>query len=92
MIMCTNSNRSKKKQNLEKMEIMEKLLKNGILKSLLSTALFVVFYTLLTFVIEGTVEIDIVLVAMVSNFLVMCVFYFVVPKLRKKTGHDKDNN
>ena len=71
---------------------MRKLLKNGIFKSLLSTVLFGATYSLLDFILEGFVEFDKVLISMVSYFLVMCLFNFIGPKLRKITGHDKDNN
>lgn len=71
---------------------MRKLLKNEIFKLLVSTLLFGVFYALLTFVVDGVWEIDKVVIAMVSYFLFMCSLYFVAPKLRKITGHDKDNN
>lgn len=71
---------------------MRKLLNNGIFKSLLSAVLFGVIYTLLTFVVEGIVETEEVLISVVSYFLVMCLLYFIAPKLRKITGHDKGNN
>ena len=70
---------------------MKKLLKNGIFKSLLATVLFGAFYALLIFLVEGIVEVDKVLIVMVSYFLFMCLLYFVAPKLRKITGHDKEN-
>ncbi len=71
---------------------MEKLWKNGIFKSLLSTVVFGAIYALITVVMDGFVEIDKILVTMVSYFLVTCVLYFIAPKLRKITGHDKKDN
>ncbi len=61
---------------------MKKLLKNRIFKSLLLTLLFGAFYALIAYVIDGFVEIDKVLITMASYFIVMCVFYFIAPKLR----------
>lgn len=71
---------------------MRKLLKNELIKSLFSTVLYGLFYALLTFIIEGIVEIDKVLISMVSYFLFMCLLYFIAPKLRKITGHEKNKN
>ena len=71
---------------------MVKLLKNGIFKSLLLTLLFGAFFALFTFIIDGFVEVEKVLISMVSYFLVTSVLYSVAPKLRRITGHDKENN
>ena len=71
---------------------MKKLLNNGIFKSLLVTVLFGAFYALLTFIVEGIVEVDKVLISMVAYFLFMCLLYFIAPKLRKITGFDKEND
>lgn len=70
---------------------MEKLLKNKILKYLLSSILFGGIYSLLSFVINGYVEVSTVLSSMAAYFLIMCLLYFIAPKVRKITGHDKDN-
>ncbi len=69
---------------------MRKLLKNEIFKSLFSAVLFGVIYALLTFVVDGFVEIYKVLISMVFYFIFMCLLYFVAPKLRKITGHEKN--
>lgn len=71
---------------------MRKLLKNEMFKSLLLTLLFGAFYALLTFIVDGFVEIDKILTSMVFYFLFMCLLYFIAPKLRKITGHEKDSN
>ena len=67
---------------------MEKLLKNGILKSFLSTMLFGTIYALISVIIDGFIKVDKVLISMVLYFIIMYVLYFIVPKLRKMTGHD----
>jgi uncharacterized membrane protein (UPF0136 family) len=67
-----------------------KILRNNTLKSLLSAILFGVIYTVVSFVDKGSVEMGTILVATVSYFLIMCLLYFIAPKLRKLTGHDTD--
>ncbi len=67
---------------------MEKLLKNGIFKSFLSTMLFGTIYALISVIIDGFIKVDKVLISMVLYFIIMYVLYFIVPKLRKMTGHD----
>lgn len=71
---------------------MGKMLKNQIFRNLVSTVLFGVIYSLLSLIDKGYVEIDTILRTMVFYFLIMCLFYFIAPKLRSITGHDKDNN
>lgn len=70
---------------------MRKFLKNKILKYLLSSVLFGVIYFLLSYASKGYVEIETILGTMMFYFLFMCLLYFIAPKLRKITGHDKDN-
>ena len=64
---------------------MRKLLKNRIFRYLLMTVLFGAIYALLTFIVDGFVEADKVLIAMFFYFLAMCLFYFVASKLNKST-------
>ena len=71
---------------------MRKLLKNKIFKYLLSSVLFAAIYSLLSFADKGYVEIDTVISSMAVYFLIMCLLYFIAPKLREITGHDKDNS
>lgn len=79
-------------KNLEEPHTVEKLLKNGIFKSFLSTIFFGAFYALISFIMDGFVEVDKVLRTMVLYFIITCVFYSIAPKLRKMTGNNKDNN
>lgn len=67
---------------------MEKLFKNGIFKSFLSTMLFGAIYALISVIIDGFIKVDKVLISMVLYFIIMYVLYFIVPKLRKMSGHD----
>ncbi len=71
---------------------MKQLLKNKLFKYFLMTLLFGAVYSLIMFVFNGFVEFDNVLISMVFYFLILCLLYFVSPKLRKITGHDKSNN
>ncbi len=71
---------------------MRKLLKNQIFKYLLSSVLCGVIYSLLSLAHKGYVEVDTVLSSTVAYFVIMCLLYFIAPKLRKITGHDKDNS
>ena len=64
------------------------ILRNNILKSLLSAILFGVIYAAISFVDKGAVEMNTILVATALYFLIMCLLYFIAPKLRKLTGHD----
>lgn len=65
-------------------------MKKVIFKSMLLTVLFGAIYTVLSLVIEGVVKFDKVVISMLSYFLVICLLYYIAPKLRKITGHDKD--
>ena len=67
-------------------------MKNNVLRYLVSSLLFGVFYSVLSFVDKGYVEYGIVLGTMVCYFLSMCLLSFLAPKLRKITGHDQKKN
>lgn len=71
---------------------MKKLLTIKIVKYTLSSVLYGLIYSLVTFVFDGCVEVDTVLVTTVYYFLFTCLLYYIAPKIRKITGHDKDNN
>lgn len=71
---------------------MRKILENKILKHLLSAVLFGVIYSILSFASDGYVEIGTTIKSTVTYFLIMCLLYFIAPKLRKITGHDKENS
>lgn len=71
---------------------MRNILENRILKYLLSANLFGVIYSILSFTGDGYVEIGTIIKSSVSYFLIMCLLYFIAPKLRKITGHDKENS
>ena len=71
---------------------MKKLLKSKLMKYILSSVLFGLIYSLLTFALDGYVEIKKVLVTTAFYFLFTCLLYYIAPKLRKITGHDKGNN
>lgn len=71
---------------------MKKFLKNKMLKYLLSAVLCGIFYSILSFIGDGYVEIGEIVKFSVSYFLGMCLLYFIAPKLRKITGHDKENS
>ncbi len=71
---------------------MRNILKNRIIKYLLSAILFGVIYSILSFAGDGYVEIGTIIKSSVSYFLIMCLLSFIAPKLRKITGHDKENN
>lgn len=70
---------------------MKEFLKNKMWKYLLSSVLFGAIYFLLSFANKRDVEIKTILGTMALYFLLMCLMYFVAPKLRKITGHDKDD-
>ena len=70
---------------------MKEFLKNKMWKYLLSSVLFGAIYFLLSFANKRDVEIKTILGTMALYFLFMCLMYFVAPKLRKITGHDKDD-
>lgn len=53
---------------------MEKLLKNGIFKSFLSTMLFGTIYALISVIIDGFIKVDKVLISMVF-ILLLCMCY-----------------
>ncbi len=71
---------------------MKEFLKNKIVKYLLSSVLFGAIYSLLSFADKGYVETGTILRTTMLYFLIMCLLYFIAPKLRKITGHDKDNS
>ena len=71
---------------------MKKILENKIFKYFLSAILFAVIYSILSFLGDGYVEIGTIIQSTVSYFLIMCLLYFIAPKLRKITGHDKENS
>lgn len=71
---------------------MRKIMENKILKYLLSAVLFGVIYSMLSFADEGYVEIGIIIKSTVGYFLIMCLLYFIAPKLREITDHDKENS
>lgn len=71
---------------------MSKILKKQVFRNLLSAVLFGVIYLLLSFIVEGYVKIGKILLAMILYFLINSLLYLIAPKLRKITGHDKDNN
>ena len=71
---------------------MQKTLKHRIFRNLLFAVLCGVIYSLSSFIDKGYVEIDMILGATVAYFLILCLLSFIAPKLRKITGHDKDNS
>ena len=71
---------------------MKEFLKNKIVKCFLSSVLFGAIYSLLSFADKGYVEIGMISGTTVLYFLLMCLLYFIAPKLRKITGHDKENS
>lgn len=71
---------------------MREILKNQIFRNLLSAILFGAIYSLLSFADKGYVEIGMISGTTVLYFLLMCLLYFIAPKLRKITGHDKENS
>ena len=71
---------------------MKRILENQIFRNLLSAVTFGVIYSILSFIDKGYVEIGIVLISMTLHFLFMCFLCFIAPKLRKITGHDKENS
>ena len=71
---------------------MKRILENQIFRNLLSAVVFGVIYSILSYVDKGYVEIGTVLTTMALYFLFMCILYFIVPKLRKMTGHGKKSN
>lgn len=68
-----------------------KNLRKQLPKILLSTGLFGGLYALVTFMIERSLEIERILVSVVLYFLVSCLFYFIAPKLGKKSEDDEEN-
>ncbi len=70
---------------------MRKILKSKIVKYILSSVLFGLMYSLFSFLFNGYLEIDTVLVTTVYYFLFTCLMHYVAPKIRRITGHDKDN-
>ncbi len=71
---------------------MREFLKNNAMKNLLSAVLFGLIYSVFSLLDEGYVEVGRVLGTSVCYFLIMCLLYFVAPKLRKITGHDQKKN
>lgn len=67
-------------------------MKNQIFRNLLSTVLFGLFYSLLSFADKGYVEFRMILKTMAFYFVFMCLLCLIAPKVRKITGHDKDNS
>jgi hypothetical protein len=71
---------------------MRKLLKKRVFINFLSAIIFGAIYVLFSFVDKGYIEIGKILIAVVLYFLLMCLFFCILPKLKKTTGHDKDNS
>lgn len=71
---------------------MRKILENKLLKYLLNAVLLGVIYSIVSFAGDGHVEIGTIIKSTVSYFLILCLMYFIAPKLRKITGHDKENS
>ena len=70
---------------------MRKMMKHRIFRNLLFSVLCGAIYSLLSFIDKGYVEIDMILGETAACFLILCLLSFIAPKLRKITGHDKDN-
>lgn len=70
----------------------EKMFKNQIFSNLLSTVLFGLIYSLLSYADKGYVEFRMILMTMAFYFVFMCLLCLIAPKLRRITGHDKDNS
>ena len=71
---------------------MKKTFKNRVLGNLISAIAFGAIYALLSFIDKGHVEINTLLITMLVYFIIMCLLYFIAPKLRKITGHDTDKS
>ena len=69
---------------------MKSLLKQKIVQYFLSALLFGAIYSLLSLLVEGTVELDTVLCSTAVYFGLMCLMYFAAPKLRKWMGYDNN--
>lgn len=70
---------------------MREILKKQVVRYLLSAILYGAIYSLISWAHKGYVEIFTVLCSTVGYSVVMLLLYFIAPKLRKITGHDKDN-
>jgi len=68
---------------------MYNLLKNQVIRNLISTIIFGALYALFTFLFNGPVDVKNLIISVVTYFLVLCLMGFVAPKLRKLTGHVK---
>ena len=68
---------------------MYNLLKNQVARNLISTVFFGALYALLMFLFNGTVDVKNLVISVVTYFVVLCLMYFIAPKLRKLTGHEK---
>ena len=68
---------------------MYNLLKNQVIRNIISTVIFGALYALMMFLFDGAVDAKNLVISVVTYFLVLCLMYFIAPKLRKLTGHEK---
>lgn len=71
---------------------MRKILKKQVFRYLLSAILYGVIYSLISLAHKGYVDIFTVLCSTAGYSIVMLLLYFIAPKLRNITGHNKDNS
>jgi len=69
---------------------LKKFFNHRIFKYLLSALIFGFIYSLLSLADKGSVDFAVVLRSSALYFVLMCLLYFIAPKLRKLTGHSKE--
>ena len=70
---------------------MYQLLKNQIVRNLISTVVFGALYVLLMFLFDGAVDVKNLIISVVTYFVVLGLMCLIAPKLRKILGYDKED-
>ena len=68
---------------------MYNVLKNQVIRNLVSTVVFGVLYALMMFLFDGAVDVKNLIISVVTYFVVLGLMCLLAPKLRKLTGHEK---
>ena len=68
---------------------MNKFMQNQIIRNLGSTLLFGVCYAIFMLIGKKTIDIENLVITLITYFVVMNIIYVVVPKIKKKNEQDK---
>ncbi len=68
---------------------MNKFMQNQIIRNLGSTLLFGVCYAIFMLIGKKTIDVEELVITLITYFVVMNIIYVIVPKIKKKNEQDK---